>query len=103
MLELCKWIQANLNSLTNKRLAQTNFIKLLLCGLHLFAVAFLHAQSSVTEWDSLKKPAPENVKKPALESFNINGFYRFYAKHRMMPNPYMVDNVAGVPYYVQGR
>jgi hypothetical protein len=103
LLELSKWIQANPNSLTNKRLAQTNFIKLLLCGLHLFAVASLHAQSIVPEWDSLKKPASENVKKPALESFNINGFYRFYAQHRMMPNPYMVDNVAGVPYYVQGR
>lgn len=38
-----------------------------------------------------------------MENFSINGFYRFYAQHRMLPNPYMVDNAGGEAYYVDGR
>jgi hypothetical protein len=84
-------------------LTKTNFIKLIFFGVHLFACALLFAQSSEQAADSSKQNKPDEVKKAPLESFNINGFYRFYAQHRMLPNPYMVDNVAGVPYYVQGR
>jgi hypothetical protein len=84
-------------------LTKTDFIKLIFFGVHLFAWPLLFAQSSEQAADSSQQIKPEEVKKAPLESFNINGFYRFYAQHRMLPNPYMVDNVAGVPYYVQGR
>jgi hypothetical protein len=84
-------------------LTKTDFIKLIFLGVHLFAWPLLFAQSSEQAADSSKQIKPEEVKKAPLESFSINGFYRFYAQHRMLPNPYMVDNVAGVPYYVQGR
>lgn len=84
-------------------MTKTDFIKLIFFGVHLFAWPLLFAQSSEQAADSSQQIKPEEVKKAPLESFNINGFYRFYAQHRMLPNPYMVDNVAGVPYYVQGR
>ncbi len=84
-------------------MTKTDFIKLIFLGVHLFAWPLLFAQSSEQAADSSKQIKPEEVKKAPLESFSINGFYRFYAQHRMLPNPYMVDNVAGVPYYVQGR
>lgn len=45
----------------------------------------------------------DNRKKPPIQDFNISGFYRFYAQHRMLPNPYIVDQVAGVPIELSGR
>jgi hypothetical protein len=84
-------------------LAKTRFIKFVCCAFQVLALPYLYAQTNTQHPDSLSKSAQENVKKAPLESFSINGFYRFYAQHRMLPNPYMFDNVSGTPVYVQGR
>ena len=43
------------------------------------------------------------VKEPPLQGFSISGFYRFYAQHRLMTNPYAIDIVDGEPVYLDGR
>lgn len=49
------------------------------------------------------KTESNEIKKAPLQDFNISGFYRFYAQHRMLPNPYTVDQVAGETFNIQGR
>ncbi len=63
----------------------------------------LNSQVNLPAIDSISKNNFQSVKKAPLKGFNINGFYRFYAQHRLMANPYMINNVAGVPTYVNGR
>jgi hypothetical protein len=84
-------------------LAKTRFIKFVCCTFQVLSLPYLYAQTNAERPDSLSKSAQENVKKAPLESFSISGFYRFYAQHRMLPNPYISDNVSGTPVYVQGR
>ena len=45
----------------------------------------------------------EQKKKPPIQDFNISGFYRFYAQHRMLPNPYIITQDAGLVNTIQGR
>ncbi|MEN9302446.1 MAG: hypothetical protein RL264_875 [Bacteroidota bacterium] len=53
--------------------------------------------------DTLKKSTEKSIKRAPLESFTINGVYRFYAQYRMLPNPYTINNVNGVPTNLKGR
>ena len=52
--------------------------------------------------DLFEKPH-QTRKKPPIQDFNISGFYRFYAQHRMLPNPYVIDQVGGQNYGISGR
>lgn len=76
------------------------FFALLLTGQQ----AQLYAQDStkINALNLFEKPK-DNRKKPPIQDFSISGFYRFYAQHRMLPNPYIVDQVAGVPIELSGR
>jgi len=76
------------------------FFALLWTGQH----AQLYAQDS-TKIKSLNvfEEPKETRKKPPIQDFNISGFYRFYAQHRMLPNPYIVDQVAGETFAISGR
>ncbi len=66
--------------------------------------ANFYAQDStkIQSLDLFEKPS-DSRKKPPIQDFNISGFYRFYAQHRMLPNPYIVDQVAGQTFGVSGR
>lgn len=83
-------------------LVKSHPISFLLC---FFAIGLLtntlQAQENQDYSKSEKADAP--AKKPPIQDFNITGFYRFYAQHRMLPNPYIVDQVAGLPISIQGR
>jgi hypothetical protein len=53
--------------------------------------------------ETAAKNVEGEVKKAPLQDFNISGFYRFYAQHRMLPTPYTVAQEAGQTYDIQGR
>jgi hypothetical protein len=57
----------------------------------------------VSTKDTTNQAQTARVKKAPLESFSINGFYRFYAQHRMLAAPYMISQDNGVPNYISGR
>lgn len=61
----------------------------------------MQAQENQQEAESKNTNAP--AKKPPIQDFNITGFYRFYAQHRMLPNPYIIDQEAGQTFSLQGR
>ncbi len=64
-------------------------------------VGQVHAQDNKNAETAEEAKAPR--KKAPIQDFNITGFYRFYAQHRMLPNPYIVTQEAGQNYTIQGR
>ena len=43
------------------------------------------------------------VKKAPIQKFNISGEYRFYAQHRLLTDPYVLEVVDNSPVYLDGR
>ena len=73
----------------------------------LFWAVPAHAQEQQDEKKDIGDVEIENSnakpKKPPIQDFNISGFYRFYAQHRMLGSPYIVDRVAGETFTIAGR